>query len=72
LLEHLRHTHKGVAARSTSAILDEILRTFDAERKRQSVERAVAAYYDNLSDEEVKEDADWGEFALAQIVSKEK
>jgi hypothetical protein len=33
------------------------------------VERAVAAYYDNLSAEDMEADAMWGEFALRQMAS---
>ncbi len=31
------------------------------------IEEAVSAYYSSLSDEEVREQAEWGEFALSEF-----
>jgi hypothetical protein len=33
------------------------------------IEKKICAYYDGLADEQVKEDAAWGDFAFAQIAS---
>lgn len=67
----LEATIKRRRADSISAVLDEILQAARREQERASLERAVASYYDSLSDEEVKEDADWGLFALQQFPADE-
>jgi hypothetical protein len=34
------------------------------------IEKSVSAYYSSLSDEEVREQAEWGEFALGEFPSE--
>jgi len=41
-------------------------------QRRSSVERAISAYYDSLSDEEKREQEAWGEFAVAQFTQDPK
>ena len=67
LLEQLKNGRKGKAEKSTSAVLDDILKSLDSQRKRLEVERKISAYYDSLTDEQVNEDGAWGDFAFAQI-----
>ena len=62
-LERLRKERK---AASTSFVLDELIHEAETERRRKATDDAISAYYDSLSDEEVKEQAAWGQFALEQ------
>jgi hypothetical protein len=71
VLDQLRHSRAGARRRSTSAVLDELLRSVGAERRRRAVERDIAAYYDGLSEEAREEENRWGEFALAQFIGAE-
>jgi len=59
----LEEMRKKNSAESTSAILEEILQAVRLEKKRASIERAMTDYYDSLSDAEVAEEKQWGEFA---------
>ncbi|HUI54445.1 MAG TPA: hypothetical protein VLY04_05715 [Bryobacteraceae bacterium] len=63
----LEATRKRRHAASVSAILEEILQTVRREQERVSLERAVAGYYESLSDAEVQESAAWGELALREF-----
>lgn len=72
LLEQLKSNRKDNAGKSTSAVLDDILKSLDSERKRLDVERKISAYYDGLTEEQVNEDAAWGDFALAQITPEDE
>jgi hypothetical protein len=60
-LERLRKERK---AASTSFVLDELIREAETERRRKATEDAISAYYDSLSDEEVKEQSAWGQFSF--------
>jgi hypothetical protein len=57
-------------AESVSSILEEILQSLRRQQHRASIDRAVADCYSSLTDEEVAEQAEWGDFALRQF-SKE-
>lgn len=63
-LEQLRKRQK---ARSTSLILDRLIRQAAREARASAAERAVADYYSGLAPEELREQQAWGEFALDQI-----
>jgi hypothetical protein len=63
-LELMRRKRK---ARAVSAVLEEILQAARREQERQDANLAVTAFYDSLSDDEVKEEAAWGQFALDQL-----
>ena len=63
-LERLRKSKK---ADSTSQVLDELIRDAEIRRKRRVTDEAMRGYYDTLSDAERKENAAWGDFALAQM-----
>ncbi len=71
LLDDLCAQRKGGSRKSASAVLDGLLRTLLKERQRQTVERAVTQYYDNLSREGHAEEVQWGEFALQEFPDKE-
>ena len=71
LLNELRASCKGDRRRSTSAVLDDLLRRLKAERKKRAIEQAVANYYDNRSEESRAEENLWGDFALAQFVDED-
>ena len=60
-------TRRKRHAASDSTIPEAILQTLRSEQERASAERAVADFYSSLSDEEVSEHAQWGEFALQEI-----
>jgi hypothetical protein len=54
-------------APSTSAVLEEILRTARREQELDAQQKAVVAYYDSLSAKDADEHAKWGDFALEQF-----
>lgn len=58
-------------AASVSAVLEELLQQARRDEARSSIDKAVSDYYSSLTDDEVKEDALWGEFALTQFPSEE-
>ena len=63
-LEQLRKRHK---ARSTSLVLDGLIREAEREARASATVRAVTNYYSSLSPEELSEQRTWGKFALDQI-----
>ena len=69
VLEEIRRERK---AASTSSVLDDILHAIRLERKRKRLDRAVADYYSSLSDEEVREQSAWGDFAREQLADEVK
>ena len=68
LLTELSAARDSSARRSASAVLDELLRSVNKERKRRAVERAVTRYYNGLSEQAQIEDQEWGEFSLAEFL----
>ena len=67
-LEKLRKKHR---ARSISFVLEEILQAARREAELAKINQAVTAYYDSLSDEEVEELSQWGEFGLRQLLKED-
>ena len=67
-LETLRRKRQ---AESVSAVLEEILQNVRREQERESINRAVTDYYSSLSDDELEEHSQWGEFALTQFPAEE-
>ena len=63
-LEAVRRERRAL---SVSSVLEEILQSARRQRARAMVERAVADYYSSLSDDEVQEQANWGEFAMGEL-----
>ena len=68
LLQDLCATRRGSRSRSVSAVLDDLLRALDKQRKRDAVDRAITSFYDGLSGNAQAEEKDWGEFSLAQFI----
>jgi hypothetical protein len=63
-LERLRKERKE---KSTSMVLDSLIREAAAVRRREASERAITAYYDSLTPEDQAEDAAWATFAESQM-----
>lgn len=63
-LETLRKRRR---AASISCVLEEILQAVRRQQERASIEKSVSEYYSSLSDQEVLEQAQWGEFALGEF-----
>jgi hypothetical protein len=70
-LAYLEQETQRRSADSQSAVLDELLQEKKRERQLASLETAIGAYYDGLSDAEVEEDKIWGEFAGMNLALKE-
>ncbi len=49
--------------RSRSKFIEDVLRNWHKEQKKQEVERQIEEYYLSLSNEEQEEDRDWREIA---------
>ena len=68
LLNDLRAARQGSRRRSVSAVLDDLLRALDKQRKRDAVVQAVTSFYDGLPEQAQSEEREWGEFSLAQFL----
>ena len=68
LLQDLRALRRGSRRRSVSAVLDDLLRALDNQRKREIVEQAITRFYDTLPKPAQSEEWAWGEFSLAQFM----
>jgi len=66
-VEFLEAMRKRRRAPSVSSILEEILQAARREQGKAAIERAVSDYYASLSPYDVKEQADWGEFAMREF-----
>lgn len=56
---------------SVSAVLEEIIQSARRESEFAAIEKSVSDYYSSLSDAELKEQREWGEFALTQFPDPE-
>ena len=54
-------------ARSTSSVLEDILRSVRAEQEKSAVEKTISDYYSSLTTEEADEQALWGDFAVREF-----
>jgi len=68
----LEEMRQKSSAESSSAILEEILQAVRREEKRAATDRAITDYYNSLSDEEVAEERQWGEFARRGFAVEEE
>ena len=68
LLNDLRAARQGSRRRSVSAVLDDLLRALDKQRKQAAVEQAITSFYDGISEQARAEEKGWGEFSLAQFM----
>jgi hypothetical protein len=71
-LEFLERVKVKRRAASVSSILEEIVQAAQREYERALLGRAVSDYYSSLSDEELTEQARWGEFALGELSHPER
>src|SRR4029077_13100339 len=68
LLNDLRAARQGSRRGSVSAVLDDLLRALDKQRKRDAVEQAITCFYDGIAESARSEEREWGEFSLAQFM----
>jgi hypothetical protein len=66
-VEFLEAVRKKRRALSVSSVLEEILQEARRVQEAGRLERAVEDYYASLSDNDVKEQINWGEFALREF-----
>jgi hypothetical protein len=71
-VEFLEAIRRKRHAASTSAVLEEILKSVREDHERASLARAVADYYTTLTDKEVTEQAAWGELAELEFSNRER
>jgi hypothetical protein len=67
----LEEMQKRSSAESVSATLEEIIQAMRREEQRAATDLAMTAYYDSLSDEEVAEERQWGEFARRALLAED-
>jgi hypothetical protein len=67
-LEALRKERRS---RSTSSVLEELIRQQQQAKEMERVSASVTRYYDSLSAEEISEDRAWGDFAASQFPSED-
>jgi metal-responsive CopG/Arc/MetJ family transcriptional regulator len=63
LIENIDEFLKESRDRSRSQLIEEALRMWQQEQKRQEIESQIEEYYHSLSNKERKEDRDWSEIA---------
>jgi len=63
-LEEVRRQKK---APSTSSVLDELIREQKRLSRRQAMGREITAYYDSINEEELNENAAWGQLGETQF-----
>jgi metal-responsive CopG/Arc/MetJ family transcriptional regulator len=62
----------GTRGASRSSIIDDWLRLGAQRRAQADLDLAIAAYYDNLSASEQREDAEWARFSTASFFQRER
>jgi len=70
-VSYLESLRKQKKRRSTSAVLEELIRQQRQASEMERISASVTRYYDSLSDEEVAEDRAWGQFAETQFPSED-
>jgi cytochrome c553 len=70
-VDFLEAQRKKRRARSISLVLEEILQAARREAELERINQSVTAYYDSLSDEEMKELSEWGDFAMSQFPAED-
>jgi len=69
LLEELCARRGAGHRESVSAVLDEVLQAVAEAQRRHTIESATTAYYDGRSATEEREESDWAQFALSQMIA---
>jgi len=67
-LETLRKERRS---RSISSVLEEIIRQKQQATEMRSISASISGYYDSLTDQQVKDDHAWGQFAETQFPTEE-
>jgi hypothetical protein len=67
----LRSFRDQVKAPSVSALLESILANLKGAHEMDQLNARVNAYYDSLSDSDVREDAAWGQFGESALLETE-
>ena len=70
-VDFLETLRKKRRARSISFVLEEILQAARREAEMAKINQSVSDYYDSLSDEEMEELSQWGEFGLRQLLQED-
>jgi len=70
-VDFLETLRKKRRARSISFVLEEILQAARREAEMAKINQSVSDYYDSLSDEEMEELRQWGEFGLSQLLKED-
>jgi hypothetical protein len=70
-VDFLETLRKKRRARSISFVLEEILQAARREAEMAKINQSVSDYYDSLSDEEMEELSQWGEFGLRQLFQED-
>jgi len=70
-VSYLESLRKGKKRRSTSAVLEELIRQQRRASEMERISASVTRYYDSLTKEEVAEERAWGEFALTQFPTED-
>ena len=58
-------------SKSASSVLDELLLSLGREKERREMEKRIARYYDERSEEERHGDTLWGDFATREFMAAE-
>ena len=66
-VDFLEAETKKRGRRSASLVVEEMIQDCRRKQHSGSVDAAISAYYDSLSDEEREENKRWGEFAESQL-----
>ncbi len=70
-VKFLRSFRDQVKAPSVSALLESILANLKGAHEVDQLNARVSAYYDSLSDGDVREDAAWGRFGQSALAANE-
>lgn len=70
-VKFLRQAKRERHARSDSEMLDRLLEEVRQRQEMEAIEQATTAYYDSLTEEEMKEDAVWAEFGSEALGATE-
>ena len=66
---YLEAVRKEARSRSTSAVLEQIIRERQQQRECERANAAITHYYDSLTTEEREENRLWGEFSEQQVAA---
>ena len=67
LMKYIDMVKKKNRIQSASSALEEILRENKQRHDEQQLDDRIASYYSSLTEEEVRQEEEWGKFSEAQI-----